>query len=216
MDEKYCTKCGITKSLSEFHKNKTKPQGVSSECSKCGRETKKLYRENNKEKRREKDRLYYENNKEKERERHRLYYENNKEKERERDKLYYENNKEKVRERSKLYRENNKEKTLLKHARTRARKKGLPFSITEKDIVIPDVCPVLGIPLFSGEGHMIDNSPNLDRIFPEKGYVPGNVRVISQRANRIKNDATVEEMRAVLRDMQKQVILLESRARNET
>ena len=63
---------------------------------------------------------------------------------------------------------------------------------------------------------MIDNSPNLDRIFPKKGYVPGNVRVISQRANRIKSDATVEEMRAVLRDMQKQAILLESRARNET
>ena len=186
MDKKYCTKCGITKSLSEFNKNQTRPQGVNGECRKCRREISRLYRENNKEKVKERGRLYYENNKEK------------------------------VKEKGKLYYENNKEKILLKQARKRARKKGLPFSITEKDIVIPDVCPVLDIPLFSGEGHMIDNSPNLDRIFPEKGYVPGNVRVISQRANRIKSDATVEEMRAVLRDMQKQVILLESRARNET
>jgi hypothetical protein len=56
---------------------------------------------------------------------------------------------------------------------------------------------------------MIDNSPSLDRIVPEKGYVAGNIRVISQRANRIKSNATVEELRAVLKDLQKQLMTLE-------
>lgn len=65
------------------------------------------------------------------------------------------------------------------------------------------MCPVLGIPIFSGRGKQIDNSPNLDRIVPEKGYVPGNVRVISAKANRIKSNATAEELKLVWEDLQK-------------
>ena len=190
-------------------------------------ETKKLYRENNKEKISETNKLYYENNKRKILERKKLYYENNKrkilerkklyrennkekiklylennkEKISERKKLYRENNKEKLAETNKLYRENNKEKELLRHARQRAKKKDLPFSLMEEDITIPNTCPVLDIPIFSGEGVMCDNSPNLDRIIPEKGYVAGNVRVISQRANRIKSNATAEEIKLVWEDL---------------
>jgi hypothetical protein len=37
---------------------------------------------------------------------------------------------------------------------------------------------------------------------PSLGYVPGNIRVISMRANRIKTDATADELRAVLRYME--------------
>jgi hypothetical protein len=197
---KTCSKCETTKELTEFNKDKTKKDGHRSECRECEKEAKKLYRENNKEKILEKEKLYYENNKEK-------IIESRK--------LYYENNKEKVLERSRLYNENNKEKELLRYARRRARKKDLPFSIVEEDIKIPDVCPVLGIPLFSGEGHAIDNSPNIDRIIPEKGYVAGNIRVISFRANRIKSNATVEELRAVLKDLQKQLMILESEIQYE-
>lgn len=81
-------------------------------------------------------------------------------------------------------------------ARKRAVARGLPFSINPEHIVIPAHCPVLGIKL-SQEGPR-DNRPSLDRIVPERGYTPSNIRVISFRANRIKSDATAYELRAVL------------------
>jgi hypothetical protein len=95
---------------------------------------------------------------------------------------------------------------LLYNARQRAKRKGLPFTITEHDIVVPAVCPVLGLPLVShrtGKGFQ-SNSPTLDRICPVKGYIPGNVRVISFRANLLKNDADPSELRAVLADLENQ------------
>jgi hypothetical protein len=84
--------------------------------------------------------------------------------------------------------------SLLHSARARAIKKNVPFTITINDIVIPRVCPILGIPLIHGDGKVIKNSPTLDRIIPEKGYIPGNIQVISFYANTIKSDATVEEL----------------------
>lgn len=85
---------------------------------------------------------------------------------------------------------------MLRGARYRARKAGIPFNLTLEDIIIPDECPVLGIPIRHRDGgkHGDDNSPQLDRIVPSFGYVKGNVMVISGRANRIKSDATYEEL----------------------
>jgi hypothetical protein len=72
------------------------------------------------------------------------------------------------------------------------------FSITKDDVFLPKVCPVLGIPLEVGTGNgPIGTSPTLDRIVPDKGYVPGNVAVISHRANTLKSDGTPEELLAV-------------------
>lgn len=93
-------------------------------------------------------------------------------------------------------------KWMLKEVEYRAKKKGIPFDLTEKDIVIPEVCPILGIPLVFNEGHGKDNSPSLDRFIPELGYVKGNVAVISYRANTIKSSATLQEVAAVLHWMQ--------------
>ena len=99
------------------------------------------------------------------------------------------------------------EREMLYSARKRAKAKGLPFSIEEIDIVIPSHCPVLGIPLVrhvgEGKGGKPD-SPSLDRIVPERGYVRGNVRVISQRANTIKQDATLAEIEAVASYMRRE------------
>jgi hypothetical protein len=91
------------------------------------------------------------------------------------------------------------EDILFQGARARAKRAGLPFTITRKDIIIPSHCPILGIPLFKVTGKQGggDNSPSLDRIRPELGYVPGNVIVISMRANRIKSDATIQELRDI-------------------
>ena len=81
--------------------------------------------------------------------------------------------------------------------RTRARTNGIPFDLEEEDIVIPDVCPILGIPLFrnAGGNRPTGNSPSVDRKDPAKGYTKDNIWIISQRANVMKNDATTDELR---------------------
>lgn len=74
---------------------------------------------------------------------------------------------------------------LWERARRRARRLDVPFALKREAIVIPKRCPVLGIPLISG-GRRSQNSPSLDRIRPACGYIAGNIRVVSDRANRIK------------------------------
>lgn len=91
------------------------------------------------------------------------------------------------------------ERIIFDRAKSRATRKGLEFTITVDDIVIPRVCPALGIPLMRGQERMTDSSPSIDRIDSSRGYVPGNVRIISNRANRIKSDATLAELEAVAR-----------------
>ena len=89
-------------------------------------------------------------------------------------------------------------KRMITHTRRRARKAGIPFNLKYTDIVIPDICPALGIPLFRGNGRVCANSPTLDRIVPEIGYVRGNVIVVSHKANAMKNNATLEEMQRLV------------------
>lgn len=89
---------------------------------------------------------------------------------------------------------------LWRLAKIRARYKGLAFDIDVSDLAVPEVCPVLGIRLEWGcSKRQLDSSPTVDRVIPELGYVKGNVRVISWRANRIKSDATAKELAAVLK-----------------
>lgn len=83
---------------------------------------------------------------------------------------------------------------LLAYAASRARKKGIEFSISEKDVTVPDLCPLLEIPLRSGNPAEKNNSPSIDRIDNSKGYVPGNVRVISNLANVMKHTASHEQL----------------------
>ena len=94
---------------------------------------------------------------------------------------------------------------MLYHARHRALRAGIECTITVEDIKIPDFCPALGIPLCSSIGSglgvtpkILANSPSLDRVDNTKGYTPGNVMVISLRANALKKDATVEELEGLL------------------
>lgn len=79
-------------------------------------------------------------------------------------------------------------------ARARAKQRGLKFTISPSDIQIPLVCPVLGIELEVHKKTMRDNSPTLDRIYPDRGYVPGNVAVVSLRANRLKSDCSPDDL----------------------
>lgn len=97
------------------------------------------------------------------------------------------------------WRLNRPKQYLLTKARERARAAGVLFQLCEADFSIPSTCPVLGIPLLPGVRRATDNSPTIDRIRPDEGYHPTNVAVISHKANRLKSDATVSELRAVLR-----------------
>ena len=91
---------------------------------------------------------------------------------------------------------------MVANARFRAKTKDLPFDIDGEYLrsIAPSHCPVLGMPLEWSlqrhNGHM-PNSPSLDRIVPERGYVKGNVWIISYRANQIKSDASHEELKLV-------------------
>lgn len=89
---------------------------------------------------------------------------------------------------------NNPRSKLLTYARSAAKNKKLVCTLTKEDIVIPKRCPVFGIPLFFTEGRRTDNTPSLDRLDNSKGYVPGNVAVVSWRANNRKGDLTLREI----------------------
>lgn len=80
----------------------------------------------------------------------------------------------------------------LKH---RALKDNVPFDLTENDFEVPTNCPVFG---FVMDGKTRDTQWSFDRLIPELGYVKGNVRVISMKANRLKNNATVEDLRKIV------------------
>jgi|TARA_R110000868_G_scaffold174071_2_gene410524 hypothetical protein len=94
------------------------------------------------------------------------------------------------------YRENHREKVLFGQARYRAKKKGIEFNLDVSDIVIPKLCPVLKIPLLAGSssGGPRGCSPSLDRVDNTKGYIKGNVQVMSHKANTMKHCATNKEL----------------------
>lgn len=106
---------------------------------------------------------------------------------------------EKASEYCKAYRRRNPEKAILNAARCRAAKRGIEFSISLEDITIPELCPILQIPIkcHSGQGKQggKNDSPSLDRIDNTKGYIKGNVQVISNMANSMKFTANPEQLK---------------------
>jgi len=90
------------------------------------------------------------------------------------------------------------EVTMLRRAKWRAKEKGLDFGLTLPDINIPEICPILDVPIVKVRGHMY--RPSLDRIIPHLGYVPDNIRVVSYRGNMLKSNTNVIESVRVLSD----------------
>jgi len=89
------------------------------------------------------------------------------------------------------------------NASRRAKRKGIEFNIEPSDIVIPDKCLILNIDLIKNETDCHgpkDNSPSLDRINNNEGYIKGNIRIISNRANRIKADSSMDEIEKIYKD----------------
>ena len=87
---------------------------------------------------------------------------------------------------------------LWRAARCRAKRNNIPFSIDMEDVIVPLICPVFGITLMRGSGKQVAESPTLDRVEASLGYVKGNVRVISWKANRLKSDASLEDLESLV------------------
>ena len=100
------------------------------------------------------------------------------------------------------YKQKDVAKYLIVQKRHDAKRRGLFFSLTAEDVSpLPATCPVFGTVLdysFEKGGIAFDNSPSIDRIDSSLGYTPGNVRVISTAANRIKNNATLAQLKQLV------------------
>jgi len=98
-------------------------------------------------------------------------------------------------------------KQMVMDARRRAKKHNIPININVKYIrdIFPknNKCPYLNIELVRGKSNSCSTSPTLDRIDPTKGYVVGNVEIISMKANSIKQNATPEEIEMVAKRLKR-------------
>lgn len=83
---------------------------------------------------------------------------------------------------------------MLYDAKVRSKKHRIPFEQDCVDLMLPEVCPVLGIPLIPADGCVSPGSPTLDKYIPELGYIKGNVNIISHKANTMKLNATTSEI----------------------
>lgn len=82
------------------------------------------------------------------------------------------------------------EHKIFNRARSRAKRKKLEFNITIEDIIIPENCPIFKTPI---------KIPSIDRIDSSKGYIKGNIQIVSNRANMLKNNATIEELQMIVK-----------------
>lgn len=92
-------------------------------------------------------------------------------------------------------------KLLWKNLKHSAKKRNIVFDLKLTDIDeigIPITCPILNIPLVFNREKVQDNSISFDRIDSTKGYTKDNVIVISYRANKIKSDATLDELKKIV------------------
>lgn len=169
-----CNDCRIYKLKDNFAKHKKCKDGIYSICYECSNIRKRKYYQENKKDLLEKQRI----------------------------KRNTHSYRAKNRLQQKQYRKNNPVKLLIMWARNKCKKRDIEFNLKEKDLTYTGICPVFNIKLEMG-GENLDNSPTLDRIDPNKGYIAGNVQIICHLANRIKNNATEEQIKLILNYIEK-------------
>lgn len=118
----------------------------------------------------------------------------------------YYNERRKLRRQDPIYRKNeydkgkkqriyNRSRYLLKTIKKRCEQNNIAFNLEEKDLIIPEYCPVLKVKLTVEDMNIGDwNAPSVDRIDPTLGYIKGNIMIMSRKANTMKNNATKEEL----------------------
>lgn len=168
--EKECRVCKITKPISMFGINNSIIGGYENRCKEC----RNIYAANQRD-------IHRENNNKKYTDRYHS------------DPIFKEHRKQIQKQVTLKRKYEHPEKNLLFSAKQRAEHKNLEFNLELKDIIIPEYCPILNIKLSLDSN--IQTSPSLDRIDINKGYIKGNVQVISMKANTMKNSATFEELK---------------------
>ena len=188
---KKCCQCGQIKPLEEFVKDNRRKDGHSTLCKEC-----KRARDRAKYQERKNDPEYHT----KKLEHQARYRKNHKE---QIDTYSYEYNArpEVIERKAEWHQEKNNKKSItdkiesmLVRAKNRSEEKNVPFNITIEDITFTEICPLLNIPLNWKGGSRDKDTPSLDRIIPELGYVKGNVRIISNLANMMKSYASAQEL----------------------
>jgi hypothetical protein len=175
---KVCTKCGIKKPLEDFHANTTAKNGKRADCKKCVSYSHKIWWNKNADQQKIKNRDY------------------------KNDPI----RRQKILDKQYLYKQNHREEVLLKAAIKKSKELALECNLTIDDIVVPEICPLLGIKISSNSNLKTrDNSPSIDRINPKRGYIKGNVWIVSYRANRIKNDATIQELYLITKNLHRKI-----------
>lgn len=176
---KICSKCNLEKEISEFHKDKGFKDGLYRWCKFCKKNYDKIYRQTDKVKNLYKSENYKKN---------KLIYRKNRENE-------------------------DRRHQMLNRSRNRAKKLNMDFNLSLEDIAIPKYCPILEIELCTkpyGErggkgGGFRENAPSIDRIDNLKGYIKGNVQVISMKANAMKYSASKNELITFCTNILKQI-----------
>ena len=201
---KTCCNCKQEKENEEFVKDNRRKDGYSTLCKEC---------------KRTRDKIRYHKIKDdpefkiKERERLKKYKELNKDK----IKLQwteYNNRPEVIEKKSEWYR--NKQQKFYNsikgylsdmyfRAKKRAIEKNIPFDIELSDLNKVDICPILNIELDWNRNPRTDNTPSLDKIIPEKGYIKGNIRIISNLANMMKSSANFEQLLTFSKNIEKYI-----------
>lgn len=105
-----------------------------------------------------------------------------------------------------------KMRILVQKARVRAGRKKIFIDLVDDHFelasALPTHCPLwpkeeIGYANSKEQRH---NSASIDRLDPKKGYTPENVWIVSYRANRIKSDATLEEMEELCRNWRAELV----------
>ena len=182
-----CFICKEVKQLNEFHKDRSTVDGYSFRCKSCNKAYKRNYHAG-----------YHIRAKVEISARRKARYAVNKDKLLAKHRVLHAKNGAQWEATRRAKRRANPIPNMLQMAKHRAKVSGLEFCLTPGDVVIPAVCPVFSVPLVVGASKSNRYSPTIDRIDNSKGYVPGNIVVVSFRANTIKSDATLAELRQVV------------------
>ena len=200
---KNCSKCGKFKPITEFVKDNRRKDGYTCICKECRRK-----KDNERYKILKKDDSFMKRKRE-----HNKKYKNKHKSQIDKYNAEYRMRPEVV-ERMREYHQTTKSsesltsifKNIARRCKNRAIEKDVPYAITWKDIeeLYTTTCPILEIPLNwkSGTGRN-DNTPSVDRIIPELGYVKGNIKIVSNLANMMKNSATLEQLKTFTKNILK-------------
>lgn len=199
---KTCCNCSKTKSIEEFVKDNRRKDGYSTLCKEC---------------KREKDKISYQNKKDNEEFHSKKLASSKKYRESHKEELQikaneYNNRPETIERKSEWHQKKTYSLSLKSkihrmciRAYNRAIEKNLPFNIDEDLLYIPEFCPILEIRLNWSGGPREDGTPSLDRIIPEKGYTNENIRIISNLANMMKNNANKDTMEKFTKNIMKYI-----------